>query len=76
MAGSPFAGTELEDFWRQRFIAGWLAPNDDHQAPSPLTPDQQDALFMVMMPLTYLKKNGGNYQLISYVGCQVWRARV
>ena len=43
MASSPFAGTELEDPWQHGFIAGWLAPDDVHQATSPLTPDHEDA---------------------------------
>ena len=41
MAKNPYAGTNFEDAWHEGFVAGYLAPDDDHPAPTPLTVDQQ-----------------------------------
>jgi hypothetical protein len=43
MASNPFDGTEFQISWEEGFTAGFLAPSDDHPAPSPLTVDQQNA---------------------------------
>jgi len=43
MASNPFAGTDLAEPWQQGFVAGFLAPDDDHTPPSPFTPEAQDA---------------------------------
>lgn len=41
MAVNPFAGTDFEQSWQEGFVAGYLAPDDDHSAPSPFTIDRQ-----------------------------------
>jgi hypothetical protein len=41
MSTNPFAGTDFEQSWGEGFVAGYLAPDDDHPAPTPLTTDQQ-----------------------------------
>jgi hypothetical protein len=38
---NPYAGTEFEDVWKQGFDDGFAQPDEDHPAPSPLTPDAQ-----------------------------------
>lgn len=40
MSLNPFIGTEFETSWQQGFTAGFLAPNEEHNAPLVLTPDQ------------------------------------
>ena len=43
MADNPFAGTDFEQSWQQGFVAGYLVPDEEHPAPTPLTVDQQTA---------------------------------
>jgi hypothetical protein len=43
MDGNPFVNTPLEEFWDQGFVVGFMAPNIDHPAPTPLAPDRAQA---------------------------------
>jgi hypothetical protein len=41
MAKNPYAGTDFEEAWHEGFVAGYLAPDESHPAPTPLTVDKQ-----------------------------------
>src|SRR5207244_10547156 len=43
MLSNPYTGSDLAEPWEQGFAAGFLAPDQDLTAPSPLTIDAQDA---------------------------------
>jgi hypothetical protein len=38
---NPYAGTSLENAWKEGFDDGFAQPDEDHLAPSPLSPDAQ-----------------------------------
>jgi hypothetical protein len=41
MASNPYESTEYESSWQQGFVAGFLQPDEEHPAPTPLTWEQQ-----------------------------------